>query len=272
MPKRAVILSGSLGLGHDVVSEVVSASLAGLGWESPDAGLHGLLGPRAGRAGDWVFRRLMALPGVFDGLHFAHLRAGSRVATAMDRAATPRLVVRPPAANCADEPADMVISVFAAGVPAAAELGRVPAVAAYRRALPRRPAARHVGPPGHRPVPGDLAGRGGRGAPLPAPGPGRRGPAAGAARLRPSAAARRRPGRRSGYRRTPGASCSWAADGGWARWRGPRGPWPRPGCTCWPWPAVTAGSRPGSSPWRPVRPGSTRTASPRVIAELMSAC
>ena len=121
MPKRAVILSGSLGLGHDVVSEVVSASLAGFGWDSRTLDCMRLLGPRAGRAGDWVFRRLMAMPGVFDGLHFAHLRAGSRVATAMDRAATPRLVsaLR---SELEREPADLVISVFAAGVPAAAEL------------------------------------------------------------------------------------------------------------------------------------------------------
>jgi processive 1,2-diacylglycerol beta-glucosyltransferase len=121
--QRAVILSGSLGLGHDVVSEVLSASLAGLGWESRTLDCMSLLGPRAGRAGDWVFRRLMSRPGVFDGLHFAHLRAGSRLATAMDRAATPRLVsaVR---GVLHDEPAGLVISVFAAGVPAAAELAR----------------------------------------------------------------------------------------------------------------------------------------------------
>jgi processive 1,2-diacylglycerol beta-glucosyltransferase len=120
--QRAVILSGSLGMGHDVVSEVVSASLAGLGWESRTLDCMRLLGPGAGRAGDWVFRRLMAMPGVFDGLHFAHLRAGSRLATAMDRAATPRLVsaLR---GELHREPADLVISVFAAGVPAAAELG-----------------------------------------------------------------------------------------------------------------------------------------------------
>ena len=92
MPQRAVILSGSLGMGHDVVSEVVSASLAGLGWQARTLDCMALLGPRAGRAGDWVFRRLMARPGIFDGLHFAHLRTGSRLATAMDRAATPRLV------------------------------------------------------------------------------------------------------------------------------------------------------------------------------------
>ena len=121
MPQRAVILSGSLGLGHDVVSEVLSASLAGLGWETRTLDCMALLGPRAGRAGALVFRQLMARPGIFDGLHFAHLRTGSRLATAMDRAATPRLVSALRGA-LRDEPADMIISVFAAGVPAAAEL------------------------------------------------------------------------------------------------------------------------------------------------------
>jgi processive 1,2-diacylglycerol beta-glucosyltransferase len=123
VPQRAVILSGSLGLGHDVVSGVVSASLAGLGWQAQTLDCMALLGPRAGRAGDWVFRRLMARPGIFDGLHFAHLRTGSRLATAMDHAATPRLVSALQGV-LADEPADMIISVFAAGVPAAAELAR----------------------------------------------------------------------------------------------------------------------------------------------------
>jgi processive 1,2-diacylglycerol beta-glucosyltransferase len=123
VPQRAVILSGSLGMGHDVMSEVVAASLAGLGWQARTLDCMALLGPRAGRAGDWVFRRLMARPGIFDGLHFAHLRTGSRLATAMDRTATPRLVSALRGA-LHDEPPDMIISVFAAGVPAAAELGR----------------------------------------------------------------------------------------------------------------------------------------------------
>jgi processive 1,2-diacylglycerol beta-glucosyltransferase len=121
VPKRAVILSGSLGLGHDVVSEVVTGSLAGLGWESRTLDCMALLGPRAGQAGDWVFRRLMSRPEVFDGLHFAHLRAGSRLATAMDRAATPRLLAALRGA-LDEEPAELIISVFAAGVPAAAWL------------------------------------------------------------------------------------------------------------------------------------------------------
>ena len=121
MPEHAVILSGSLGLGHDVVSDVVSGSLTGLGWDSRTLDCMRLLGPHAGPAGDWVFRRLMARPGLFDGLHFAHLRAGSRLATAMDLAATPRLLAAL-RDELRDEPAGLVISVFAAGVPAAARL------------------------------------------------------------------------------------------------------------------------------------------------------
>lgn len=50
MAERAVILSGSLGLGHDVVSEVLSASLARLGWESRTLDCMGMLGPRARQA------------------------------------------------------------------------------------------------------------------------------------------------------------------------------------------------------------------------------
>ena len=127
MPQRAVILSGSLGMGHDVVSDVVSASLAGLGWQARTLDCMALLGPRASWAGDWVFRRLMARPGIYDGLHFAHLRTGSRLATAMDRAATPRLVSALREVVAAER-ADMIISVFAAGVPAVAGLA-----AAWRR-------------------------------------------------------------------------------------------------------------------------------------------
>ncbi|HZC64185.1 MAG TPA: hypothetical protein VE464_21300 [Streptosporangiaceae bacterium] len=200
MPQRAVILSGSLGLGHHVVSEVVSASLASLGWPARTLDCMALLGPRAGRAGDWVFRRLMARPGIFDGLHFAHLRTGSRLATAMDRAATPRLVSALRGA-LHDEPPDMIISVFAAGVPAAAGL------------------------------------------------------------------AASRPPRTAGLRPRPRTVvlCPDAL---------PHATWVREGIdlflvtsaagfTCWLWPAATRGSPPGWNPWRPSRPWSTRTGSPR---------
>jgi processive 1,2-diacylglycerol beta-glucosyltransferase len=145
VPQRAVILSGSLGMGHDVMAEVVSASLAGLGWQARTLDCMALLGPRAGWASDWVFRRLVARPGIFDGLHFAHLRTGSRLAAAMDRAATPRLVSALREA-LASQPADLIISVFAAGVPAAAELAasRPPRTASRPPTASPRPRPRTV--------------------------------------------------------------------------------------------------------------------------------
>jgi processive 1,2-diacylglycerol beta-glucosyltransferase len=122
VPNRAVILSGSLGSGHDVICEVVTGSLAGLGWESRTLDSMGMLGRYEGRAGDWVFRRLMGMPGVYDALHFAHLRPGSRLARAMDKAATARLV---PALRdeLRREPTDLIVAAFATGASAAAKLG-----------------------------------------------------------------------------------------------------------------------------------------------------
>jgi UDP-N-acetylglucosamine:LPS N-acetylglucosamine transferase len=80
-----------------------------------------LLGRWSGRAGERVFHRLVTIPGVYDGLHFAHLRTGSRLAERMDRASSNRLV---PAlrAELDRQPADLVLSVFATGASAAARL------------------------------------------------------------------------------------------------------------------------------------------------------
>jgi processive 1,2-diacylglycerol beta-glucosyltransferase len=120
--KRALILSGSLGVGHEVISEVMTGSLTDLGWQSRTLDCMAMLGRRSGRVGDWVFRELTAFPAVYDGLHFAHFRAGSRLARAMDRAAVSRLA---PAlrAELRQQPADLVIAVFATGAAAAASLG-----------------------------------------------------------------------------------------------------------------------------------------------------
>jgi processive 1,2-diacylglycerol beta-glucosyltransferase len=125
VPNRAVILSGSLGSGHDVIAEAVTGSLTRLGFESRTLDCMGMLGHRAGQAGDWVFRRLTELPGIYDGLHFAHLRPGSPLARAMDYSATSRLV---PAlhAELERDPADLIIAVFATGASAAAQLGEPP--------------------------------------------------------------------------------------------------------------------------------------------------
>ena len=123
---RALLLSGPLGLGHEMPVRSFGDLLRGAGWQVRVADSMGLLGGGANRAGLRVFDGLMTVPGLYDGLHFAELRTGSRVARMMDRAAARRVV---PAlrASLAREPADLVLSVFATGALAAARLkGEMP--------------------------------------------------------------------------------------------------------------------------------------------------
>ena len=121
MTKNAVLLGGPLGLGHEMMARSCVQVLERSGWRTRHLDSMSLLGPWQGGAGAGLFHRLVAVPGLYDGLHFAHLRTGSRLADLMDRAATARMV---PAlrAELDREPADLVISVFATGASAAAKL------------------------------------------------------------------------------------------------------------------------------------------------------
>jgi processive 1,2-diacylglycerol beta-glucosyltransferase len=129
--REAVLLTGSLGLGHEMMARCCASLLDRSGWQTRSVDSMSLLGRRSGGAGERVFGRLVAMPGLYDGLHFAHLRTGSRLAGLMARAASARLV---PAlqADLDRQPADLLLSVFATGATAA---GQVKA---------RRPALRTV--------------------------------------------------------------------------------------------------------------------------------
>jgi processive 1,2-diacylglycerol beta-glucosyltransferase len=80
-----------------------------------------LLGDRAGRAGQQVFDRLMTVPGIYDGLHFAQFRTGGRLARLANRLAA-RHAVPELLAELHRDPADLVLSIFATGALAAARL------------------------------------------------------------------------------------------------------------------------------------------------------
>lgn len=128
-PRRALLLSGSLGMGHDVLAQACAGSLAGRGWRTETLDTMRLLGPRGGQVGEAVFRSLLAVPGVYDAVHFAALRTGAWPALLADRAARRQLVPRL-RAHLDASPADLVISVFATGASAASALaGRYPAMA-----------------------------------------------------------------------------------------------------------------------------------------------
>jgi processive 1,2-diacylglycerol beta-glucosyltransferase len=116
-----MLLAGPLGLGHEMMARCCAQLLEQSGWRTRRLDSMSLLGPWRGGAGTRMFNRLVAIPGLYDGLHFAHLRTGSRLADRMDRASTARLV---PAlrAELERHPADLVLSVFATGASAAAKL------------------------------------------------------------------------------------------------------------------------------------------------------
>jgi UDP-N-acetylglucosamine:LPS N-acetylglucosamine transferase len=121
MTQEALILAGSLGLGHEMMARSCAALLEGSGWHTRNLNSMDLLGHRSGGVAERLFGRLVAVPGLYDGLHFAHLRTGSRLAGLMDRGASGRLV--PSLRDELErEPADLVLSVFATGALAAARL------------------------------------------------------------------------------------------------------------------------------------------------------
>jgi processive 1,2-diacylglycerol beta-glucosyltransferase len=119
--KTAILLTGPLGLGHEMMARCCAGLLEESGWRTRRLDSMSLLGPWRGGAGERMFHRLVAIPGLYDGLHFAHLRTGSRLADRMDRASSSRLV---PAlrAELERQPADLILSVFATGASAAARL------------------------------------------------------------------------------------------------------------------------------------------------------
>jgi processive 1,2-diacylglycerol beta-glucosyltransferase len=121
MALTALVLSGPHGLGHEMPMRSFRDVLQRSGWRVRTKDSMALLGSAAAQAGQRVFDRLMSVPGVYDGLHFAELRTGSRVARLAERAAARRAV---PAlrADLDRAPADLVLSVFATGALAAARL------------------------------------------------------------------------------------------------------------------------------------------------------
>jgi UDP-N-acetylglucosamine:LPS N-acetylglucosamine transferase len=115
------MLTGPLGLGHEMMARGCGRLLERSGWEVRRLDSMSLLGSWRGDIGRRLFTRAVAVPGLYDGLHFAHLRTGSGIADRIDRASNARLV---PAlrAELDRHPADLVFSVFATGGSAAGRL------------------------------------------------------------------------------------------------------------------------------------------------------
>jgi processive 1,2-diacylglycerol beta-glucosyltransferase len=126
--KRALLLSGSLGMGHDVLAQACGTSLGARGWATQTLDAMRLLGKGGSSAGEAVFRSMLALPGLYDAFHFAGLRSGSRLALLADAAARREVVPRL-RAHLDAHPADLAISVFATAASAMSKLAdRYPAM------------------------------------------------------------------------------------------------------------------------------------------------
>jgi processive 1,2-diacylglycerol beta-glucosyltransferase len=119
--RRALLLSGSIGMGHDTLAEACADKLESDGWSTQTLDLMRLLGRGADSVGDAVFRSMLAVPGLYDAFHFAALRTGNRLAVLADAAARRQIMPRLRARLDAD-PVELVISVFATGASAVSQL------------------------------------------------------------------------------------------------------------------------------------------------------
>jgi processive 1,2-diacylglycerol beta-glucosyltransferase len=121
MARKALLVSGSIGMGHDQLAEACAASLAAYGWSTRTVDAMQLLGRGGGRAGEAVFRVMLAVPGFYDAFHFGALRPGNRLALLADAAARRRVVPRLREQLEAGQP-DLIISVFPTGASAVSRL------------------------------------------------------------------------------------------------------------------------------------------------------
>jgi processive 1,2-diacylglycerol beta-glucosyltransferase len=119
--RKALLLTGSFGLGHEMLTRACGDLLTQSDWHVRTLDSVKLLGPRRGPLAEKAFAQLVKVPGLYDGLHFAHLRTGSKLAEIMDRAS--RASLEPALrAELDREPADLIWSVFSTGASAAAKV------------------------------------------------------------------------------------------------------------------------------------------------------
>jgi len=124
--RSALLLSGSIGMGHDALAAACCSSLESQGWHTETLDAMKLLGSRTGSVGEKVFRAMLGVPGLYDAFYYSALRTGGRLAVAADSAARRQIASR--LRGYLDQhPVDLVISVFATGAGAASDLvGRYP--------------------------------------------------------------------------------------------------------------------------------------------------
>lgn len=121
MSEPVLVLSGSIGAGHDAVAGAVVSALESAGASAEVLDCMRLPGRLAGALGSAAFKALLRRPALYDSLHFSQLRAGSGFAERIERAGAASLVP-PLAAELDRRSTRLAVAVFATG---AGALGRL---------------------------------------------------------------------------------------------------------------------------------------------------
>jgi len=125
--RSALVLSGSIGKGHDSVAEACRVAFSDAEVPARVVDCMSMLGGAGSRAGSAVFRELLSVPAAYDALHFGHLRTGTWLASFLQSTATRQILpkVRAELESMRDaEGQPLVVSVFPTGVSSAAALKR----------------------------------------------------------------------------------------------------------------------------------------------------
>ena len=124
--RRALLVPGSAGTGHQMAAVACASTLEALGWSARTLDATWLLGQGWGPAVEGSFRAMLAIPGLYDALHFSSLRTGNGLAARADAITRRRLVPRL-RQHLDAHPVELVISISPTGASAVSALsGRYP--------------------------------------------------------------------------------------------------------------------------------------------------
>jgi UDP-N-acetylglucosamine:LPS N-acetylglucosamine transferase len=117
----ALLLTGSLGMGHHVMAQACAASLEARQMRVRTLDSLRMLGGPGGQLGEAVFRGMLGVPGLYDAFHFNQLRTGGQLARAIDSVSSRFLVPRM-RDELTTEPVSLVVSIFATGAAATSRI------------------------------------------------------------------------------------------------------------------------------------------------------
>lgn len=92
--RRALLVPGSIGTGHQAAAVACASTLEALGWSTHSLDAAWLFGQGWGAAAEAGLRAMMAVPGLYDAFHYTSLRTGNRLALQADAASRFKLVPR----------------------------------------------------------------------------------------------------------------------------------------------------------------------------------